>query len=105
MMKTVVATLAASITVSSLIACSSPTDEEIESKSEEIAGRFMAALFSTTSSPECESIVDGFVDKWPEVEAMDPDNNANNRTKMAELKAVSDDLDDLEAKLDQSDCK
>lgn len=49
--------------------------------------------------------MDEFIEKWPEVEAMDPDNNASNRTKMAELKAVSNDLDDLEKELDEAGCK
>ena len=44
-MKTTLTTLATSITVLSLITRSSPTDEEIENKSEEIAGRFMVAMF------------------------------------------------------------
>lgn len=51
-MKAVVTTLVACMIVSSLIACSPPSDEEVEGKSEEIAGRVMAALFSTMSSAE-----------------------------------------------------
>jgi hypothetical protein len=68
-----------------MIACSLPTDEEIENKSEEIAGHFMAALFSSTFSAGYERIVYRFIEKWPEAKALDPDHNASNHSKISEL--------------------
>jgi len=91
--------------VSSLIACSSPSDEEIEDKSAEIADRFMAALFSTMSSAECEGIVDELLKNGQKSKLWIQMIMPAIVQKVAELKAVSNDLDDLEKELDKAVCK
>ncbi len=93
------------LAVSLVIACGGgPSDEEVEAKGYEIAGRAIPLMMEAgfSSDPECQDIFNRFESDLDLDE--DAADQMSNREIMSELKKAEKQLDDFEDELREAQC-